>query len=127
MALCVQLPVLSLDVASDSTLLATGSADKSIKLWGLDFGDCHRSLLAHGDAVTAVRFVPGTHYLFSASKDKAVKYWDGDKVRAGSGGGIGGAGVCLCVCVPACLPITRALCAGLTCVLCLCRFSLKTL
>ena len=69
-----------MDIASDSTLLVTASADKSVKLWGLDFGDCHRSLLAHGDSVMAVRFVPNTHYFFSAGKDRMIKYWDGDKV-----------------------------------------------
>jgi U3 small nucleolar RNA-associated protein 12 len=26
-----------------------------------------------------VKFVPKTHYFFTASKDKTVKYWDGDK------------------------------------------------
>ena len=73
------MPVLSLDISTDSALLVTASADKSVKLWGLDFGDCHRSLLAHGDSVMAVRFVPDTHYFFTAGKDRLVKYWDGDK------------------------------------------------
>lgn len=27
----------------------------------------------------AVRFVPKTHYMFSAGKDRLVKYWDADK------------------------------------------------
>jgi len=44
-----KLPVLCMDISSDSTLLATGSADRNIKLWGLDFGDCHKSLFAHDD------------------------------------------------------------------------------
>ena len=26
-----------------------------------------------------MKFVPRTHYFFSASKDKTVKYWDADK------------------------------------------------
>jgi U3 small nucleolar RNA-associated protein 12 len=46
----------------------TGSADKNIKIWGLDFGDCHRSLFAHADSVMAVAFVPNTHYLFTAGE-----------------------------------------------------------
>jgi len=29
--------------------LITGSADKNIKIWGLDFGDCHKSIFAHDD------------------------------------------------------------------------------
>ncbi|CAG8547930.1 5569_t:CDS:10, partial [Racocetra fulgida] len=63
----------------DNKLLATGSADKNIKIWGLDFGDCHKSIFAHQDSITCVQFVQGTHYIFSAGKDKLVKYWDGDK------------------------------------------------
>ena len=34
-----KLPVMAMDVSADSTLLVTASADKSVKLWGLDFGD----------------------------------------------------------------------------------------
>ena len=52
-----KLPSLAMDVSSDSTLLVTGSADKNVKIWGLDFGDCHKSIFAHDDTVTAVRSV----------------------------------------------------------------------
>ncbi len=41
------LPVLSLDISDDGALLASGGADRTLKLWGLDFGDCHRSIIAH--------------------------------------------------------------------------------
>ena len=54
-----KLPVLSMDISSDSTLLISGSADKNIKIWGLDFGDCHRSIFAHSDSIMQVR-----HLLF---------------------------------------------------------------
>ena len=37
-----KLPALTLDISSDSTLIVTGSADKNVKIWGLDFGDCHK-------------------------------------------------------------------------------------
>jgi WD40 repeat protein len=57
-----------MDISSDSTLLASGSADKNLKIWGLDFGECHRSLFAHGDSVMAVAFQPNTHYVFTASE-----------------------------------------------------------
>ena len=46
-----KLPVLSMDISTDSSLLISGSADKNIKIWGLDFGDCHRSLFAHADSI----------------------------------------------------------------------------
>lgn len=67
-----KLPVLSMDISSDSTLLVSGSADKNIKIWGLDFGDCHRSLFAHADSVMQVAFVHGTHYLFTAGQLSAL-------------------------------------------------------
>lgn len=52
-------------------------------MWGLDFGDCHKSLFAHGDAVMSLAFVRNTHYAFSAGKDRTVKYWDLDRCAGG--------------------------------------------
>ncbi|OAA64313.1 small nucleolar ribonucleoprotein complex subunit [Niveomyces insectorum RCEF 264] len=82
-----KLPVLSMDISYDSKLLVTSSADKNVKIWGLDFGDCHRSLFAHQDSILQVAFVPHNqdgsgHHFFSASKDRAIRYWDGDKFEA---------------------------------------------
>ena len=62
-----------MDVSSDDAFLVTGSADKNVKIWGLDFGDCHRSLFAHADSVMAVRFLHGTHLFFTAGKDGLIK------------------------------------------------------
>lgn len=79
-----KLPVLSMDISYDSKLIVTCSADKTVRLWGLDFGDCHKAFLAHEDSIMAVAFVPHNkdgngHNFFSASKDRNIKYWDGDK------------------------------------------------
>ena len=38
-----------MDISSDGDLIVTGSADKNLKIWGLDFGDCHKSIFAHAD------------------------------------------------------------------------------
>lgn len=45
------LPVLCADISSDCTLLVSGSADKTVKVWGLDFGDCHRYMHMWGKGV----------------------------------------------------------------------------
>lgn len=74
-----RLPVLTMDISDDNTLLVTGSADKNIKVWGMDFGDCHKSFFAHDAAVMCTRFVPKTHYVFSAGKDGRLRYWDADR------------------------------------------------
>jgi U3 small nucleolar RNA-associated protein 12 len=42
-----KLPILSFDVSSDNALLVSGGADKNIKIWGTDFGNCHKSIFAH--------------------------------------------------------------------------------
>lgn len=47
----------------------------------MDFGDCHKSIFAHGDSITCVKFVKETHYFFSSSKDKCIRYWDADTVN----------------------------------------------
>ncbi|KAK8938773.1 hypothetical protein KSP39_PZI010870 [Platanthera zijinensis] len=68
-----KLPVLCMDISSDGDLIVTGSADKNLKIWGLDFGDCHKSLFAHSDSVMDVKFVQNTHYMFSVGKDRLIK------------------------------------------------------
>ncbi|KAL2153899.1 hypothetical protein VTH82DRAFT_2575 [Thermothelomyces myriococcoides] len=79
-----KLPVLSMDISYDSKLIVTSSADKNIRIWGLDFGDCHKALFGHQDSILQVAFVPHNsdgsgHHFFSASKDRTIRYWDGDK------------------------------------------------
>ncbi|KAL9004281.1 MAG: hypothetical protein Q9188_002886 [Gyalolechia gomerana] len=79
-----KLPVLNMDISYDSKLIVTCSADKNVRIWGLDFGDCHKAFFAHQDSVMQVAFVPHNqdgngHHFFSASKDRMIKYWDGDK------------------------------------------------
>ena len=79
-----KLPVLNMDISFDSKLIVTCSADKNVRIWGLDFGDCHKAFFAHQDSVMQVAFVASNregngHHFFSASKDRQIKYWDGDK------------------------------------------------
>ncbi|KAM9106975.1 WD repeat-containing protein 3 isoform 2-T3 [Megaptera novaeangliae] len=67
------------DTLKDGALIATGSADRNVKIWGLDFGDCHKSLFAHDDSVMYLKFVPKSHLFFTAGKDHKIKQWDADK------------------------------------------------
>jgi U3 small nucleolar RNA-associated protein 12 len=73
-----KLPILSFDVSTDNNLLVSVSADKNIKIWGMDFGDIHKSIFAHQDSITCVRFIRDTHYFMTCSKDKEVKFFDAD-------------------------------------------------
>jgi U3 small nucleolar RNA-associated protein 12 len=74
-----KLPALAVDASDDDMILASSGADKAIKIWGLDFGDTHRTLHGHEDSITDLRFVKHTHNFFTSSKDGTVRYWDGDR------------------------------------------------
>ena len=45
-----------MDISHDSKLIVTCSSDKNVKIWDLDFGDCHKSLFAHDESVMQVAF-----------------------------------------------------------------------
>lgn len=68
-----------MDISSDSKLIITCSADKNVKIWGLDFGDCHKSIFAHEESIMQIAFERNSHYFWTVGKDRLVKYWDGDK------------------------------------------------
>lgn len=55
---------------------ATGSGDRTIKLWDLASGRLKLTLTGHISAVRAVCVSPRQPYLFSAGEDKQVKCWD---------------------------------------------------
>jgi len=58
------------------TLLATGSADKTARLWDAFTGKEKFTLKGHTDAVTVVEFSPDAKTLATGGKDGMVKLWD---------------------------------------------------
>lgn len=61
--------------SSFSEFFATGSRDKTIKLWNAS-GTCLKTLLGHDSWVTALVFHPGGKYIFSVAEDKTLRIWD---------------------------------------------------
>lgn len=60
---------------STAEFMATGSRDKTIKLWDAR-GTCLMTLSGHDNWVRAVVFHPGGKYLLSVSDDKTIRVWD---------------------------------------------------
>jgi WD40 repeat protein len=62
----------------DNKTLASGSADKAVKLWDVPTRQELATLKGHDDEVTSVAFSPDGKTLASGSVDKTVKLWMGD-------------------------------------------------
>ncbi|MEJ7647247.1 MAG: caspase family protein [Chryseolinea sp.] len=80
-----ELAVVAVAVSPDSNYVATGSKDKSLKLWELSTGREVRSFLGHEASVTSAAFTSDRKYLISGSNDKSVRMWqvkDGKEVFA---------------------------------------------
>ena len=76
--------------APDEDVLATSSADGTVKFWDTGTGKLQHALQAHGDIVSAVAFSKGGTRFATASFDGTVKLWTADRkllhtLRAGRG------------------------------------------
>ena len=76
----------SISFSPDGKMIASASADKTIKLWSLD-GTLPKSLSGHTGIVNSVSFSPDGTLIASASDDKTVKLWkiDGTLLRTFEG------------------------------------------
>jgi WD40 repeat protein len=57
-------------------LLASGSDDRTLKLWNLKTGTCLRTLWGHGGWIQSISVSPDGMTLASGSHDRTVKLWD---------------------------------------------------
>jgi WD40 repeat protein len=78
------------EFSPDATKIATGSFDKTIRLWETSSGKLIAVLSGHQGKVLSVTFSQDGRSLLSASDDKTIKLWDvpgeGSSVLAGHAG-----------------------------------------
>jgi WD40 repeat protein len=65
----------ALAISPDGQVLASGSADKTIKLWHLATGQLIRTLKGHLSSVNSIAISPDGETLVSGSADKTIKLW----------------------------------------------------
>ena len=68
--------VLVLAFSADGTRLASGSTDKTVRLWDINNRDKWITLQKHTDWINVLAFSPNGKMLASGSVDKTVQLWD---------------------------------------------------
>jgi WD40 repeat protein len=68
--------VKAIAISPDGKYVATGSRDKSAKLWDLTSGIELRSFLGHGVTVNGIEFSPDGKLLATSSADNSAKVWN---------------------------------------------------
>jgi platelet-activating factor acetylhydrolase IB subunit alpha len=64
------------DLSQIRDYLASGSRDKSIKIWEVKSSKCLITLIGHDNWVTDLVFHPSGKFLLSVSDDKSLRCWD---------------------------------------------------
>ena len=67
--------VTSVCFTPDGKKLASGSADKTVRLWDAETGACVRTLEGHGGDVMSVCFSPDGRMVASGSGDATARLW----------------------------------------------------
>jgi WD40 repeat protein len=73
--------VQSLAVSPDGTWAASGSGDKTVRIWDLETGTCRVTLHGHEGEVRSVAITPDGKRILSASVDKSIRVWDASSGR----------------------------------------------
>jgi len=75
----ISLPSTSVCFSPDGTLLASGGADRVVRLWDVKTGEMIRRFEGNRMTVTAVSFSPDGKRLGSAGLDRTIRVWDLEK------------------------------------------------
>ncbi|MDW7973025.1 MAG: caspase family protein [Thermodesulfovibrio sp.] len=68
--------VTSVFFSPDGKYIASGSRDKTVKLWEVSSGKNIRTFIGHSDYIYSVAFSPDGKYIASGSHDTTIKLWE---------------------------------------------------
>lgn len=65
-------------ISPASSMVASASSDKTVRLWNIETGKLIQTLEGHQHSVTAIDFSPNGQLVASGSRDHTVKLWNTD-------------------------------------------------
>jgi WD40 repeat protein len=68
--------VCAVEFSHDGKILASGGADRQIRLWNTDTGKIIYTFDGHLESVTAIQFMPNGKILISTGADRTIRFWD---------------------------------------------------
>ena len=68
--------VYSIACSPDGKYIASGSWDKTVRVWNVDLGTLAYTLTGHNQPVYSVAWSPDGNFIASGSSDKTIRVWD---------------------------------------------------